>query len=386
MNESDLKKNIQHGNWPKLESILRESLRSEVDKLQSLDLFGLFESSYRRNHLIDLHDQMWKTAFELGRIKEARIYLNDLIDYLIVHKRIAKLENLKLESVNLLTKSDFKKMDVADLFKGKKIITRVEDCLLIPLHPQRWKHIQEAFKNYLLIDSEWSVSTWKMLYEFLICFGFDTEIIQLIAEKNYSDKVENYKEWNTEFLKLYSKYKIDKTELITVFEKAPTVETKINFDQLALEIIESGQEERKQLEAKVIKQINYSADDYSTNDKKEMVIAFTFLGMSEVVEYLCDSMMEKMDEAKERISLFYVMSHSLLTCSKYYKAIDIARDVLGSEALLRDEKVAFKYIVAEAHFQLKNLKQAYVEFEEILLIDSKHRLTKERMRTIEEGK
>lgn len=386
MNKGHLNKNIQHGNWPKVEEILRSSLDEESERLKNLDLFGLFDANYRRTHLIDLHDSMWRLALFFGRVKEARLYLNDLIDHLIVYKRIAKLETLKSEAVVLLSKKDFKKFDVIEIFKGLKASSSEEECALISLHPEKWKHVREAFKNYLLIDSEWSVFTWKMLYEFLIRYHFDAEIIQLIAEKNYSDKAKNYLKWNEVFLKLYTKYKIDKTALTAVSETFASTEVKIDFAQLALEIIESGQEERKQLEAKVIGQLKYSADDYKISDVKEMIIAFTFLGMSEVVEFLCDSILEKIDQAKERISLFYVMSHSLLTCSKYYKAIDLARDVIKSEALLREEKVAFKYIIAEAHYQLRNLKQAYVEFEEILLIDSKHRLTKERLRSIEEGK
>lgn len=386
MNESNLNKNIQHGNWQKVEEILRSSLDEESERLKNLDLFGLFDANYRTTHLIDLHDMMWRLALFFGRVKEARLYLNDLIDHLIIYKRVAKLETLKTESVVLLSKKDFKKFDVIDIFKGVKAASSEDECTLISLHPEKWKHVKEAFKNYLLIDSHWNVITWKMLYEFLIRYHFDAEIIQLIAEKNYTDKTKNYLKWNEGFLKLYTKYKIDKTALTTTSETFTSTEVKIDFDQLALEIIESGQEERKQLEAKVIRQLKYSADDYSISDVKEMIIAFTFLGMSEVVEFLCDSILDKTDEAKERISLFYVMSHSLLTCSKYYKAIDLARDVIKSEALLREEKVAFKYIVAEAHYQLRNLKQAYAEFEEILLIDSKHRLTKERLKSIEEGK
>lgn len=386
MNESNLNKNIQHGNWPKVESILRESFDEKSETLKNLDLFGLFDSNYRRYHLIDLHDVMWRLALDFGRVKEARLYLNELIDHLILHKRVAKLEMLKLEAVSVLARKDFKKFDVIEVLKGKKSALTEEDCSVISLHPERWKHVREAFKNYLLIDSQWNVATWKMLYEFIVKYKFDAEIIQLIAERNHSNQDAGYIKWNEAFLKLYSQYKIDKTLLLKERETFDSPDVKIDFDQLALEIIESGQEERKQLEAKVIRQLEHSADDYSVNNVKEMIIAFTFLGMSDVVEYLCDAILEKMDEAKERISIFYTVAHSLLTCSKYYKAIDLSRDVIKNEALLRDERVAFKYIVAEAQYQLKNLKQAYVEFEEILLIDSKHRLTKERLRSIEESK
>jgi hypothetical protein len=375
-------------NWP---FILREINHKLLDANEFEDytqlvwMFENLDSDFREKHARIYFLKMWKIAFKAGKIKLAKNYAETALDYLIELKRIPAIRRLKQELVEEGLFKTHKKFQFIDFIIGKKGLS-TDDVSLCEAHPEMWKTSKNILKNYLLNDSEWSLTEWKLAYEYVLKFYYDKDFFLQLADKSHALKKHNHKKKILQFL---AAKKVD----IKSFSNTPLLipdgqksDLHMDYDKLAMDVM-SGLIEPSLNEQK---RIIISIKDLSTEELLEkgsdMIVAFGLLGMDKVVVHLCERMLPILSQVKQRASIQFMMAQALYNNSEYYKVIDLVDDITGTEPLIYEEMLAFNYLKAESFLKLKKYKQAKELFLIIKKNNPHYRLVGERLRHLEEIK
>ncbi|MDZ7935129.1 MAG: hypothetical protein U5M51_09235, partial [Emticicia sp.] len=72
-----------------------------------------------------------------------------------------------------------------DIILGKNKCTKIEHYDLVESHPEAWKHIEENLKYYLFSIFFWNSRDWKLVYEYVLRFYADQEVLNLLSNKAY---------------------------------------------------------------------------------------------------------------------------------------------------------------------------------------------------------
>lgn len=388
MNNANIKTMIFEEQWSLLYQFLKKEIHLAEDasaKKELIEIFEAIDENYRNLNMMDLYNIFWKWALEFGKIRIAKSYLLTLIDHLIKYKRIPELRRIKSEAESILSREQIKSFNAIDIIIGKKLVEDESQFHQVRLHPEQWKSSKQSLKNYLLIDAHWDLSSWKLIYEFFLRYQYDKEIVVMLAERNRDMRTQKSEEWNEKFQELYRLKKINTKSLQWHSKtKGPTDKySQADLDNMALSLLSGELKDESVNQDLLIASIKAMNHEELVLNGKEMIVAFSFLGMEKVVIYLCEELMKISDEIKQKIALLYSIAQSLYTCGQYYKSIDVATDALLKEALLRDEKVAFKYLMAECYFNLKNNQRAQELYLEVKRMNPHFRLVRERLSTIE---
>ncbi|MFA6237346.1 MAG: hypothetical protein WC635_08485 [Bacteriovorax sp.] len=358
------------------------------DSEKLLNQFESIDEDVRDEHAPKLYMHMWKIAFKVGKLSLANNYAKKFLAYLIEHKRIPQIK-IFIESVNeagLLKNNSKEYFKLSEILLGKKIKVLSADLKHLELfldHPEHWKQSSEFLKQYLLIEEEWDLNLWKYCYEFILLYHFDKEIFRMLLEKSRESK---NKAFEKKLLSLLDSKKIK----VSRYQPAETKDhvskpekLNIDYDQIAMELLSGAKEPSFEEQRRVINSLKYISEEELFSKGQEMIVAFELLGMEQVVLSLCERMISGLSDVKQRASTFYVWVQALFNTGDFYKAIDLADEVLLDEPLYGDERLAFQYVKAEACLKVNKIKMAKELYLSIKKQNPHYRLVGERLKSLE---
>lgn len=366
---------------------LKISERSSSEDNESIIwIFENLDGEFRLNHAQRFYSVMWKIAFESGKIRLAKKYVEVLLNNLIEYKRVPALKKLMTELAEVKFITTHKKFLMLETILGKRGQFSLEDSSGFEHHPEMWKNSKDILRTFLLEETEWTLEHWKLTYEYILKFYYDKELFLLLAEKSHKLKKEKHSEVFLAFLR-------EKKVNLKSFEvKAPEKTTadnsslNVDYDQLAMDVI-SGVKEPSITEQKRILVSIQNLDDAELLDKgKDMIVAFGLLGMDKVVVRLCERVIPLVKEVKLRAGIQFMLAQALFNNNEFYKVTDLIDDTFETEPLLPDEVLAFSYLKAESLLKLKKYKVAKELFVSIKKHNPHYRLVGERLRELEDTK
>lgn len=385
---------IDEKKWTLIFSRFDELLLSRKTYEDNESLISIFESIdkvFREENAQRYYFEMWKVAFEVGKLKLAKSYAEFVLEYLIELKRIPALKKMisELSSTGLL--KSHKKFYTLDIILGKKSSVILENTNSVSSHPEMWKDSKNFLREYLLMNSEWKLDDWKLAYEYVLKFYYDKDLFLRIAEKaqdrqrNTSD--DRYIKFFVSFLKS-KKVNIESLEVKKTITETPykKAELFVDYDQLAMDVMSGAIEPSVTEQKKILISIQELSEHDLMKKGKDMIVAFGLLGMDKVVVKLCEKIIPLMNEVNERAGIQFMMAQSLFNNGDYHKAIDVVDDIFGEEPLLPDEMLAFNYLKADCWLKLKKYKAAKDLFLSIKKHNPHYRMVGERLRNIEEIK
>lgn len=357
------------------------------DNESLVSIFESIDKNFREENAQKYYFEMWKVAFAAGKLKLAKSYAEFVLDYLIELKRIPALKKLISDlSENGLLKSHKKFQSVSSIL-GKKGASLLEDSESFESHPEMWKDSKNALREYLLMNSDWTLDDWKLVYEYILKFYYDKDLFIAIAESSKRYKKDEHKK---KFLTFLNEKKV-KLEGLEDKKIEPAVQKKdsslnIDYDHLAMDVMSGAIEPSVTEQKKILISIQELSNEELLTKGKDMIVAFGLLGMDKVVVKLCEKVIPMITEVDQRAGIQFMMAQSLFNSGDYHKVIDVVDDTFGEEPLLPDEMLAFNYLKAESYFKLKRYKAAKELFLGIKKHNPHYRLVGERLRNIEEIK
>jgi tetratricopeptide (TPR) repeat protein len=185
-----------------------------------------------------------------------------------------------------------------------------------------------------------------------------------------------------------------------IFEKKYPESTMIEInnneekDDLNVDIIKTLEEISKRGEKNY--QHENSIDDLHVSigsiDKKDLhenysEIASTLNMMKEYgkVIKLADLLLEDISKGEIYLDIAYLKIEALLQTEKYYDARDLSEKVILENSLNSTKKLTFDYLLAESYFLLEEYTKAKCIYLEIFKSNKSYRLTKNRLKAIEEN-
>lgn len=352
-----------------------------------VSLFESIDKTYRETHAQKYYFEMWKVAFHVGKIKLAKSYAELVLDYLIEHKRVPAIIKLisELSETGLL--KNHKKFKQLEILLGKRSFAPLDDSEGYESHPEMWKGSKIALRQFLSMNSDWSIENWKLAYEYILKFYYDKDIFLLLAEKAAEqNKLEHKRKFisylNSKQVKTAS---LEEKKIESKTQKKDS-SLNIDYDQLAMDVMSGAIEPSITEQKKILISIQELSDEELLTKGKDMIVAFGLLGMDKVVVRLCERLIPMTSAVDQRAGIQFMMAQSLFNSGDFHKVIDIVDDTFGEEPLLPEEMLAFNYLKAESYLKLKKYKAARDLFLSIKKYNPHYRLVGERLRNIEEIK
>jgi len=375
--------------WQSIAFQIESSLHDQnVDEETLIEHFEKIPTEFRNEHCFQINKQLWKHALKIGKIKLAKNYAQSAIDHLIKLKRFPYLEKFLEELKNEgLSKVKINPCEIS-LMKGNCSLEKInigENWDKLHMHPEKWKSDKDFLQQFLLSEDDWEIEHWKLVYEFILNFHFDQGILlnlltraEELNKHTHASKISSF--LTSKKIKIHSKKPAIESKSI---EKKFTENLKVNYDDLALEIISSGQQLTHEEQHKVLLTMrDLSAKELKAKGK-EMIVAFGLLGMEEVVGYLHEKVIPLLDDVRTRASISFVYVQSLFEKESYHKMIDVIDEVIANEPLLNDEIIAFEYLKAEALLKTNRKKLAQELFSRIKKQNPHYRLVGQRLKESE---
>lgn len=389
MDPEHLNRLITDQNWPLVLRELDEILLNakEFEELNTaVCLFEQIDNDYREKHAEKYYFNMWKVAFNSGKVKLAKSYAEFLLDRLIELKRIPAIKKLKSEFIETGLFKTHKKFNSVDVIIGKRGVS-VDELYLCEAHPEMWKNSKNILKNFLLEDKAWANEDWKLAYEYVLKFHYDKDLFLMLTTLAEALKKEAHKK---KFLLYLSTKKVNVKSFTEVKEKKVEVKKEsdlhVDYDKLAMDVMSGVIEPSVNEQKRIIISIKDFSKVELLEKGKDMIVAFGLLGMDKVVIHLCERLLPLLTDVKDRASTQFMLAQALFNNGEFYKVIDLIDDTFDSEPLVDDEVMAFNYLKAESYLKLKKYKLA----KELFLIIKKnsphYRLVGERLRHLEEIK
>ena len=365
---------------------ISERENSEQDE-SIIWIFENLDSDYRDQHAQKFYFVMWKIAFKSGKIKLAKKYVENLLDYLIEFKRVPALKKLiaELSHAGLLNKH--KKFEMVDVILGKKRNFLFESSDYFEHHPELWKSSKNILKNYLLEDTDWSLEHWKLAYEYVLKFYYDKDIFIALATKAQRLKKDTHLHNILKFLREKKvNLKAFESPLSNNIPATKQDNLNVDYDQLAMDVMSGVKEPSITEQKRILVSIQNLSDEELLDKGKDMIVAFGLLGMDKVVVRLCERVIPLVKEVKQRAGMQFMLAQALFNNNEFHRVCDLVDDTFETEPLLTEEMVAFSYLKAECLLKLKKYKAARELFLSIKKYNPQYRLVGERLRDLEEHK
>lgn len=356
-------------------------------KKECLEIFEKVDDHFQNEKSFYLYSIFWIIAFEVGRISLAKKLSQKFYKHILENKRIPAIKKFIADVERLKFTKSLKYKNDLNVLMGKKLADK-DQSIILSLHPETFKDSKEDLKNYLIFETNWSETHWKLAYEFVLRYYYDEQVFLSLFEKTIESKKEKH------YIVFEEKLKAKKLNLKSYRYKKETKEKKIDNDfkteytlnNLAYSLF-AGNAQLDNVDQDII--IN-SFKDYDWHKDlakaEDMAVAFSFLGMDQVVIYLCENYLGLIEDVKEKISLNYLMAEALFNCGNWHRCIDLAEDVISEYPLLESENTAFEYVRAESYFHLKKYSMAKNIFAKIKKNNPNYRLVTERLKAIEKIK
>lgn len=383
---------------PKKDLVVLSELERSIAKISTIEdsknllfQFEQIEEEIRDKYFPVLYMQMWKVALNAGKLSLANSYAKKSLQYLIDYKRIPQIKvYIQIFKDAGLFKNKFTEYFIMEeILLGKKnnINSEVikEHIELLLHHSDHWKENPEFLKQYLLIEDVWGQELWKTCYEFILYNYFDRDIFLVLLDKAGDYKDKEYERKLQALLSL-KKIKVPGRKMVDEKNHRPTKEKlNIDYDQIAMDFLSGIKEPNDEDQRRVINSLKYIPEDELSSKGQEMIIAFELLGMEQVVLALCETMIGILTDVKQRSSTYYVWTQALINLGEFYKAIDLIDEVLVSEPLYGEERLAFLYVKAEACLKLNKVKMAKELYSFIKKQNPNYRLVKERLKAFDKN-
>ena len=378
--------------------LVLSELESSIPNLETIEdckvLLNRFESideDYRDIEAPQFYRFMWKVALRSGKLTLANTYAKKFLEHLIDLKRVPQIKIFvsSLHEAGLLKKKSEEYLVILKILLGKEISgTQLEshNIELFLTHPDHWKKSSEFLKQYLLLEDNWSLSQWKLCYEYILLNHFDKEFFISLLEKTRELNKKKCEKKITELLKLkkvkFHTSNVQENKDIEITQQ----KLHLDYDQMAMDLLSGLKEPNNEEQTRVINSLKYISEKDLLVKGRELIVAFELLGMEQVVHELCNSLLSLQTDIKERASTYYVWAQALSNNGDYYQAIDLIDDLFQKEPLNKEERLAFLYLKAEACLKINKIKMAKELYLEIKIINPHYRMVGERLIAIEASK
>lgn len=373
-------------NWTAIASILEVEIKhaENLDESTLIEIYEKMDSDFRQEYCFNINSKLWKHALKIGKVKLAKKYAQLAIDHLVKLKRIPYLQMFIAElKAHGLGKLDFHETEVA-IVQGNCASSKIDvnaHWEFLSLHPEKWRENKNFLKQHLVGLDRFSTEDWKLVYEYFLNFHYDEELLlklnRHVQETNKDKFIEKFSKF------LHSKnVKIEKV-IKKVSSETPSQNFKVNYDELALEVISGELNPTSDEQRKVMIGLRDISEKELLSKGVDMIVAFNLLGMDEVVKMLGERLIPLITDVRTRASVEFTCAQSLFEKQNFYAVIDYIDDVLEKEPLLDSELMAFEYLKAEALLKLKRIKQAHVLFTKINKRNPSYRLVHQRLKESE---
>lgn len=378
----------------KWDSILFEIERSalNVDAFEDckilINQFEAIDENYRDSKTPQVYEVMWRVALKIGKLSLANLYAEKFLKHLVLNKRSPQIRKfiLELNEAGILKKNSEFYLKQERLFLGKKennLNLNMKDVELLNEHPMHWKSDANFLKQFLIQTDHWDIEKWRLCYEYILLNYFDKDLFLLMLEK--FQKAKNVKAEKT-FVSLLATKKIKQTAREKKTQNASESSSEhlnIDYDELAMELISKSKSPNSDEQTRVINSLKFIEKEQLVIKGQEMLIAFEFLGMTEVVIALCEKLIQEISNTKERASIYFIWAQTLINNENFFNALQLVDDVIENEPLYGDEYLALEYLKAEALMGLKKYKMAKMLYLVIKKKNPNYRLVEERLKVIE---
>lgn len=299
-------------------------------------------------------------SYTSGKVHDAKNFADIVLKELFELKRVPAI--LKFISQNKELGYPLKKLINYEKWLAQLEGSQGSSVSELEWHLDHFKSSKEFAKKYLLEEEEWGKEHFGLCYEYILQFGKDDEIfskINAIKGSSSLDKKDNPP------------------------HETPVKSLNFNYDQIAYELISGKKSSKEYEQSKIISELKMLEFDNLKNDGKEMATAFRFLGMDEVVLYICEKIYNTQVDVKERAGLKFLSIESLINLKKNHQAIQEIELFLNREPVFGEEKLAIEYLRAEAYFNLNKMTEAKKYFKEIQSKNPHYRFVNQRLKTLE---
>lgn len=367
-----------------IHSVKHNSNFEDDDKI--LSIFESLDLDFREKKAIQLYGELWKIAYRRGKIQLSKEYANFYINYLLEYKRIPQLVLLQHEFKKSGFKKSYERASNFEELVGKREIKESTAEYYPNLHPELFRYSKEKLKKYLTEVEEWDSEDWKLCYEFIIRFYFDSDIFLKLHQHA---KALNKSQYFTKLQVLLKEKNIIIPKDAETSKKKPSVgteQTALDYDQMALGLISGVVRPDVYEQKRILVFINQMSDEEIISRGKDMSIAFNFLGMDLVVAKLCKRIAPLVSDLKEQISLYFILAESLLNSREYYEVVELCNELISGKPLNNDELLAFEYLLAESYFFLGKTDRAKGIFKRLMKKNPNYRMVAMRIRALESSK
>jgi Uri superfamily endonuclease len=207
--------------------------------------------------------------FKTGKISLGKIHADEVLSDMVKLKRIASIKTFikQIRNFGVTDKNISKYEKITEYLQGysKQNIGQID------WHIDHYKTSKEILKKYLIDCEIWKKKQLHLCYEYILSYGCDIEIENKITEQSLRQHI--------------SSENVEKTS--KVLEKL-----NCNYDQIAYELISGSRESTETDEAAIINGLKLIDLETLEIGGKDFVTAFRFLGMEEVVVYICERLLQ----------------------------------------------------------------------------------------------
>lgn len=129
--------------------------------------------------------------------------------------------------------------------------------------------------------------------------------------------------------------------------------------------------------------VKHYEDDYIQENYEDMIVGFNLLNLFPVSLEIAKKVDKSQMNERESVNFNYLLIETHFLNGDYYKMRDICEDTLAELPLVKEERVAFLYLRAEAYYFLGFKEHSLAIYKSLAKLHPNYRLTEQRIRTIE---
>lgn len=331
---------IETKNFDQINKILEKTIQQE-----NLDEFFLLIKFFLKLddglYYINLNNLIlsWKILITHGKIKFSFKIADQILEKLVVNKRIIFLEKFLEE----LIPTSYPKKKIQHIREKIKMIkgispneiNEVDFDFINDFHEEFWFGKKNHLKTEIQNLKKWDVEKIKKIYEYILIYGYDEEVI--LEMLPVISKSEQYKR---QYLNFLSKQNLTIPTIVN-HSNDEIQNLKKDYDQLALQLISGQKTNLDRDERNTIISIKLMSEEDFKLVAKEYLIAFRMLGMIEVVKYIVQRIIVLEFDLKTKIEATFTLVDALVENQMYESAIiEIDKAILNLN-LIPEEKIAF---------------------------------------------
>jgi hypothetical protein len=306
----------------------------------------------------------WKYFLRIGKIQNSKFYANKYIESLVEFKMIPAL----IRFISDLERLKIKLIDRREVNNQLAFIQGIkesnEEYLNQDWHADHWKSEDELLKKKYFTMSDWDKEKYKLGYEIILKYK-DIDVIHSFKEQFNLSK---------DYRKKYSIFAASKLlndEVISTISKEN--ETRIDFDQLALNFFENQNNNFEKSEYELVSYVQELNEKSVISEGSQLLTALKMLEFNEAVKVLARRLFNLSSDEEVRINALYFECVALFNLERYYLALDNIDFALSNLDLKKNEWIAFLELNAIINDLNGNKDLAKKAFNKIKLINPNYK-------------